>query len=285
MIKSVDISQLEPVAKYAYELNSMPQHKCKAFPTDYESILKQFERMINHPNDEILISTDTNNILGLLALLVEPEDMYLEIVGGIFAKNNYENVAKEFFQYIRNKYKGYHLDAAYPEENVQAKKFMESIGAKLMDFDYEYRINKDDFKSLPKIDSIIEINEKHYEDFIKHHNSINPGVYWTGEKLINALDKFDIFLALEDDKVMGSIVISKFNKKVDEIYFLSVKEEKPNFDLEKNLLNKGINHAFNTGTQELIFMVEKEDIRMMHICEELGFKKTDTCLTYALDIQ
>ena len=285
MIKSVDISQLEPVAKYAYELNLMPQHKCKAFPTDYESILKQFERMINHPNDEILISTDTNNILGLLALLVEPEDMYLEIVGGIFAKNNYENVAKEFFQYIRNKYKGYHLDAAYPEENVQAKKFMGSIGAKLMDFDYEYRINKDDFKSLPKIDSIIEINEKHYEDFIKHHNSINPGVYWTGEKLINALDKFDIFLALEDDKVMGSIVISKFNKKVDEIYFLSVKEEKPNFDLEKNLLNKGINHAFNTGTQELIFMVEKEGIRMMHICEELGFKKTDTCLTYALDIQ
>lgn len=284
MIKSVDISELELVAKYAYKLNSIPQHKCKALPRDYESILKQFERMIKHPYDELLISTDGDDVLGLLALLVEPEDKYLEFVGGVFAEDNFDAIGEEFFKYIKGKYKGYHLDAAYPEENVQAIGFMESIGAKLIDFNYEYRINKDDFKSLYEVDNVIYINEKYNEDFINLHNRMNPDAYWTGEKLINALDKFDIFLALEDDKVIGSIVTSKFNKKVDEIYFISVEKGKENLHLEKALLNRGISHAFSNGNCELILMIAKEDIKMLNICEELGFRKTDTCLTYSLDI-
>lgn len=282
MIKSVDISELEPVAKYAYKLNSIPQHKCKAFPTDYNSVLKQFERMIHHPNDELLVSTDGDDILGLLALLVEPEDKYLEFVGGVFAEDNFDAIGEEFFKYIKGKYKGYHLDAAYPEENVQAIGFMESIGAKLMDFDYEYRINKDDFKSLYEVDNIIYINKKYNEDFINLHNRMNPDAYWTGEKLINALDKFDIFIALEDDKVIGSIVTSKFNKEVDEIYFLSVENEDDH--LEKALLNRGVSHAFSNGTRELILMIGKEDAKLINICEEIGFIRSDTCLTYSLDI-
>ena len=282
MIISADISQLEPVAKYAYKLNSMLQHRCKAFPTDYESIVKQFERMIKHSDDELLISTDGSKILGLLALLVEPEDMYLEFVGGVFAEDNYVAVANEFFKYIRDKYKGYLLDAAYPEENVQAIEFMESVGAKLIGFDYEYRINNDGFRSFPMTDDVIYLNEKYYEDFIKHHNRMNPDVYWTGEKLINALDKFDIFIALENDKVIGSIVLGKFNKKADEIYFLSV--EKESIHLEKALLNRGIRHAFSSGTYELLLMIGKDDKKRIDVCEEVGFKRTDTCLTYSLDI-
>lgn len=282
MIKSADISLLELVAKYSYKLNSMPQHRCKAFPADYESILNQCERMIKHPNDELLISTDGNDILGVLALLVEPEDMYIEFVGGIFAENSYKDVSEEFFKYIRGKYKGYHLDAAYPEENVQAIEFMESVGAELMGYDYEYRIKKDDFKSLHKADDVIYIDEKYYKDFIKHHNTMNPDAYWTGEKLIDALDRFDIFIALEDGMVIGSIVTSKFNKKADEIYFLSA--EKENIHLKKTLLNKGISYAFSNGTYELMLMIGRYDTKMIDVCEELGFKKADTCLTYSLDI-
>ena len=282
MIKSVDISELEPVAKYAYKLNSIPQHKCKAFPTDYNSVLKQFERMIHHPNDELLVSTDGDDILGLLALLVEPEDKYLEFVGGVFAEDNYVAVANEFFKYIRDKYKGYLLDAAYPEENVQAIEFMESVGAKLIGFDYEYRIKNDNFKSFPMTDDVIYLNEKYYEDFIKHHDRMNSNVYWTGKKLIDALDKFDILIALENDRVIGSIVLGKFNKKVDEIYFLSV--EKESIHLEKALLNRGIRHAFSSGTYELLLMIGKDDKKRIDVCEEVGFKRTDTCLTYSLDI-
>lgn len=98
MIKCVDKKDLEYAAKYAYQLNLIPQHKCKAFPNDYNNILRQFEKITNHLDDELLISTDGTSIYGVLALLVEPKEMYLEAIGGVFAENNYEFVAREFYE-------------------------------------------------------------------------------------------------------------------------------------------------------------------------------------------
>lgn len=281
MIKGVDILDLERVAKYAYQLNSNPQHKCKAFPTDYNDILRQFENMINHPNDELLISTDDINILGVLALLVEPEDMYLEAIGGVFAENNYEAVAKEFYAYLKDSYKGYRFDAAYPEENEQAINFMESIGAELLDCDYELRLSKDEYKSMAEIGNIIVLNEKYYESFVEIHNKFHPDAYWTGERLLKALDKFDIFIILEGDEVVGSIVTSKFS---NEIYLIEVAEDKQNLGYGTALINKAIKHAINNGADELMVMVGKNNSVAIHLYEKLRFKKTDTCLTYSIKL-
>ncbi|OZV13204.1 hypothetical protein CIW83_04835 [Tissierella sp. P1] len=282
MIKGVDILDLERVAKYAYQLNLNPQHKCKAFPTDYNDILRQFKNMINHPNNELLILTDHINILGVLALLVEPEEMYLEAIGGVFAENNYKAVAKEFYAYVKDNFKGYRFDAAYPRENEQAIDFMKTIGAKLLDFDYEFRLSKNEYESMTEVGNIILLNEKYYESFVEIHNKFHPDVYWTGERLLEALDKFDIFIILEDDKVVGSIVTSKFSK---EIYLMEVAEDKQNLGYGTALINKSVKHAFNNGADELMVMVDKNNLAALHLYEKLGFKKTDTCLTYCIKLE
>lgn len=284
MIKNVDNSQLEYIANYTYSLNKIPKHKCKAFPSDYNSILNHFKKIINHPNDELLISVKDNNILGVLALLVEPKDMYLEFVGGVFAKNNYQIIANEFFNYINNKYRGYYLNAAYPKENIDARIFMESIGANLLSYDYEYKLNKRDYVNLPESDNIVNLNMEYYEEFIEFHNKFNSDAYWTGEKLIDSLNKFNIFIALENNKIIGSAVISNFNNKLEEVYFLNTLRNKQNPDLKIGLLNKAIKQAFGNGAEELLVMIENDKKRELVIYEELGFKKADTCLTYAIEI-
>jgi len=284
MIRKVEMNELGFVANYAYQLNINPQHRCKAFPTDYDSIIRQFERMINHPNDELLVSTDGNDICGVLALLVEPEDMYIEATGGVFAKNNYEKVSNDFFKYIKSKYKGYQFDAAYPEDNKEAIDFMSSIGAELKGFDYELRLKKSEYKNHPIIDNILPLDKQHYGEFIKIHDKYNPDVYWSGEKLLDALDRFDIFIALDNGQVIGSVVTSKFAKNFEEIYFLEVAENKQNHGYGSSLLNKAIQHAFYNGTDELMVMVEKNNTAALHLYEKLKFKKSDTCLTYSIKI-
>lgn len=281
MIRCVEKEELELVAKYAYQLNSNPQHKCKAFPIDYNDILIQFEKMLIHPNDELLILTNGNCISGVLALFVEPENMYLEAIGGVFAENNYEAVAKEFYQYLKKNYKESRFDAAYPEENEQAIDFMKSIGAELLDFDYEFRLSKSEYKSIAEIDNIVQLNEKYYESFVDIHNKFHPDVYWTGERLLKALDKFDIFIALDGERVVGSIVTSNFT---NEIYLMEVAEDKQNLGYGTDLVNKAIRHAFNNGADELMVMVEKNNLVAIHLYEKLGFKKTDTCLTYSMKL-
>lgn len=282
MIKSVDKLDIETVAKYAYELNLKPQHKCKAFPSEYNNIVIQFEKILNHPNDELLVSTDGNNILGVLSLLVEPEDMYLEAIGGVFAKDNYEAVAKEFYEYLKSNYKGYQFDAAYPEENEQARKFMESIGAKQLGFDYEMRLNKNQYKSIGEFYNIIPLTEEFYDSFIMLHDKFHSDAYWIGDRLIKSLDKFDVFIALDDAQIVGSIVTSRLKKESEEIYFLYTEEHKENLGYERALMNKAIAHAFNNETDELIIMVDKDNIEAIRLYENFGFKKSDTCLSYTI---
>ena len=285
MIRNVERNELESVARYAYELNSNQEHKCKAFPADYESIITQFEKILNHPNDELLIITNGVNICGVLALLVEPEDMYIEAIGGVFAKNNYESVAQEFYEYLKSKYIGYHLDAAYPEENQQAIDFMKSIEAKLSGFDYELRLGKNAYEGYPEIDNIIGLNEKYYKGFVDIHDKFHTDVYWTGERLLKALDQFDIFIILDKDEVIGSVVTSKYENKSEEIYLIEVAENRQNLGYGTALMNKAIKHAFSSGTEELMVMVEKDNMAAIHLYEKLGFKKTDTCLTYSIKLE
>lgn len=284
MIRNAEKNELEKVAKYAYQLNLNPIHKCKAFPTDYDNITNQFEKILNHPDDELLIKADGNDISGVLALLVEPGDKYIEAIGGVYATVNYEEVAKEFYDYLKTKYRGYQLDAAYPEDNKQAIDFMKSIGAELLGYDYELRINKSKYKPALVTDNITVLDEQHYKGFIELHDKFNPNVYWTGERLIKALDKFDIFIALENDQVIGAVVTSKLANTVEEIYFIEVAENKQRLGYGTALLNKAIQHTINNGTDELMIMVEKDNVATFHMFEKLGFKKTDTCLTYSVKL-
>jgi len=53
MIRRIEKNELEEAAKYAYRLNSVPEYKCMAFPADYDNIVKCFNNIINHPDDEL----------------------------------------------------------------------------------------------------------------------------------------------------------------------------------------------------------------------------------------
>jgi len=279
----MEINKLEEVSKYTYQLNSMPEHKCKAFPADYANIVNHFSNILNHPNDELLISTDGNTLYGVLALCVEPAEKYLEAVGGVFAHKNYQSVAMEFYEYLKSHYGGYQYDAAYPEENKNAIEFMKSIGAKTVSSEYELRLRKSNFQEQHKAAHIASLDKKYYDSFIKLHNKYNPEVYWTGEKLLRALDKFDIFIALENNEVMGSVVTSHLSRKVEEIYFIEVEEAGRNRGYGTALLNKALKHALNNnGTEELVVMVEKDNKAAMYLFEKFGFAKTDTCVTLSV---
>jgi len=138
-----------------------------------------------------------------------------------------------------------------------------------------------DYKSIAEINNIIQLNERYYESFVEIHNKFHPDAYWTGERLLKALDKFDIFIALDGERVVGSIVTSNFT---NEIYLMEVAEDKQNLGYGTALVNKAIRHAFNNGADELMVMVEKNNLVAIHLYEKLGFKKTDTCLTYSIKL-
>ena len=278
MIRDAEKTELQQAADFAYRLNLNPVHRCKAFPIDYNDISKQFEKMLEHPHDRLLIFEENNQISGVLALLVDPQEKYLEAIGGVFAERNYHHVAKAFFDNIAYRYSGYFMHAAYPEGNAQALKFMESLGAELEDSDYEMRLKKGELQVCSPDKDVVQLTERHFESFVEFHDAQHPDVFWTGKKLLEAENKFRIHIVTENEKVIGSVVTSR---QTEEIYFLAVAEKKE-LAYGRTLLCQAVQDAFSDGAEELLSMVERDNDSKINLFENLGFKRTDTCLTYKI---
>lgn len=283
MIISIDKTRVVEAAQYANRLNEIKEHNCKACMGGYDNILHSFAKMINHPEDEVLICTHNNQIVGVLALCIESKDKYVEAVGGVYAEENYENIALQFYEYLKKKYAGFHFDAAYPKENIEAINFMQTVGANCIGKDLEMNLKRYDFKSQKQNKQVILLNSKHYESFSKFHDENNPNVYWSGERILSALNQFDVFIALDKGKVIGAAVTSTFGNNTREIYFMEVEKGYCDQGYDKALLEECIDKAFLSSADELIVMVSEDKIQEIKMYEAFGFKKTDTCITYSIN--
>lgn len=283
MIISIDETRVVEAVQYANRLNRIKEHNCKACAVEYDNMLYTFRKMLKHPDDVVLICTENNKILGVLALCIESKDKYLEAVGGVFAEENYQDIAMQFFKYLKETYAEFHFDAAYPKENTEAICFMQSIGANRIGVDLEMNLKKCDYKSSKGSTQVIPLNDKYYESFSRFHDGNNSTVYWTGERILSALDKFDVFIALDKDKVVGSIVTSTFGNKKREIYFLGTDNGYHRQGYAGSLLEKSIDRAFSSGANELMVMVGIENNPEINMYESFGFQKTDTCNTYSIE--
>lgn len=283
-IISIDETRVVEVAEYVSRLNKINEHKCKACPTEYKNILLSFRKMINHSEDEVLICTNQNKILGVLALLVEQKEKYLEAVGGVYAEENYQEIAIKFYKYIKQKYEGFHFDAIYHQQNKEAICFMKYIGGKCVGIDLEMNLKKDNMHHVKNNKKVIQISEKYYETFCDFHNEFNPNVYWTGERILSSLDKFDVLIAIdENQKVIGSIVSLVYEHKKKEIYFLNIDKYHLRQGYAKSLLTKCIEDTFAHGVNEIMVVVEMNDNSIINLYESFGFQKGDATIAYSIE--
>lgn len=283
MIISINESRAVEVAQYANRLDQIKEHKCKVYAKEYDKMLSNFRKMAKHPDDEVLIYTEHNEILGVLALSVEPEEKYIEAVDGVYANKNYQEIAMEFFKYFKEKYAGFHFDAVYPLENKQAICFMQSIGAECVDTYMNMKLKKNDFHPSKGSKQVIPISEKYYESFCRLHDEYHPDVYWTGKRILAALDKYDVLIAVEKDELIGFVVTSIIRDGKAEVSFVGTDKRYRRQGYARNLLGEAIDRAFLSGANELILEVEVENIPAIHLYEYFGFQNIDTTSVYSIE--
>jgi len=283
MILSIDENRVEEAAQYASNVNQMRVDNCETFAIFYENILSNFRKRIKNEYDEVLICTEHDEILGVLAILVEPNDKYLEVVKGLYAAENFQEIAMLFYRYMKEKYAGFHLDAVYSQEDKEAICFMQNIGASCISSDIKMRLVNDDFQPLKENKVIVSITEKYYKSFCRLHDENHKDVYWNGERLLSNLNKFDILIALDKGEVVGSVVSSDYGDKKKDILFIETDSNHRRQGYAKGLLEKSINKAFSFGIKEITLQVEMKNIPAQKLYESFGFFKTDTIYIYSVE--
>jgi len=92
--------------------------------------------------------------------------------------------------------------------------------------------------------------------------------YWTAEKVLSALDRFRVFLAIDKERLVGYLDVT-YAYKQNEPYSLIVLPEYQNLGYEQALLSKAIQMNGINTMMTLVDVNAKEEIR---IYEEAGFE-------------
>jgi ribosomal protein S18 acetylase RimI-like enzyme len=211
--------------------------------------------------------------VGLFVFVIYEDEKYMEMLAGL---SKDEEAVEEMLRYIDENYRGYHADFVFNPEWLILKKGLEKRGAH---FDTEQQRMVYTHKQLNiDTDGIVPYSEKYKNQYIEIHEK---DMYWTAEKTIEAKNRFNIFLAVENDNVIGYIDVTNCHRE-NEPYSLYVKPEYRRKGIGTKLLYKALK---TNEPKKMMLFVDVDNIPAIKLYESLGFIKKENANTQTANLE
>lgn len=283
MIIEVNDALLDDVIAFAWEYQQC-QETC-SFPKyhSFEALKNGFLKSFNHDDDRILACIEKDELIGVLNLQVEKADLFLQAIGGIFAKRDFNEVATKFIDYLNVHYPNFEVLFGHPIENQVAITYFENIQSELMDACVTMKLQTEDFVFVAPQHDVIPLPVERYAEYAIFHDRHNPNMYWNSKRLFEHLDIWKIYVVMDQNKIVGSLFVKCVG--VDyEIFGLSIDEAYENKGLELDLLSVSLGDCLCPSTQSLLFFVDEDNLAQIEATLKVGFKQIDTYRCYKVKL-
>ena len=210
-------------------------------------------------NRKAYVVAEGERVNGLFVWLILPNEKYIEMLIGLSKE---ESSIREMLAFIENEYKGYQLDFVI---NPQHDLFRNLLRSKNATFEEEQQ-----WMSWEKeIDDqyqhkIVLLTQQYGAQYIDKHST---DTYWTAEKVIEAKDRFRVFLAIHDEKVVGFMDVTYCYEK-NEPYAIWVDREFQNKGYEQALLQAAIKM---NRPNKMMVLVDTNNLGEIEMLESVGF--------------
>ncbi len=254
MIKQ--IYELESYGNFIEELKIDPNYSDPHFIYAPDTLWKVFER--NDRNVYAVFEKDA--VIGLFVILVLPADQYLEMLIG-YARE--EQAYRELLTFVKQEYPGYKMDFVFNPGN-------EAIRTVLKQHDTHF--GTEQMRMIAQNPS--EYRRKHHielltEQYIEQYRSMHiQDTYWTAEKVLQAKDRFKVFAAISEDKVIGFIDVT-YCYDENEPYDIQVDDSYLGEGIETDLLSFALEQ--NTP-RSMMVLVDVDQETEIETYKKVGFK-------------
>ncbi len=275
MIREFELSNIEQCIKFIKNVNE-GKYKDRFYPLDEDGIQKRLIKRHKQSDVKVLLYFDNNEVTGVLELLIDNDEKYLQILV-IFVDEDVTNKLDKYFGYIKNEYSTYKLHYVLSDYNTDYISYMEKLHAKSDGYETMINIKHENFIEQDS-SNVIKMSKEHYNEFIKMHNKMYPGAFWTGELLLKEGSRFEKYVILLNEKLAGYSITSNLGRTEEEIYFvyshtLNQKEE---------LINKSLINAFKRA-DSVQLLLEVDEAKDIDNYKKIGFKEKEIIITYLLD--
>lgn len=206
-------------------------------------------------------------LTGLFAFLVIRDEQYAEMLVGLSRE---KAAYQEALQYLEQHFPGYGVDFVFNPGNCLLR---EQLHLRKADFEPEQQkmVQK---APAPKIGTtgIAPLSVQYAEQYCAIHNQ---DMYWTGEKVVQAQDRFHTFLAVRDGRVVGYIDVTCAFKE-NEPYDLFVLEAYRRMGYGRKLLAKALEA---NAPNAMSVLVDADNAPAIRLYASMGFAKKQTILT------
>lgn len=214
---------------------------------------------LDKDNKKAYIITEGEKVNGLFVWLILPNENYIELLIGLSKE---EAAIREMLTFVENKYKSYQLDFVINPRHNLLYNVLQSKKAK---FEEEQQWMAWEIESENQYPYDIVLLTPEYEaQYIDRHNK---NTFWTAEKVIQANDRFRVFLAINEGKVVGYIDVTYCYEK-NEPYDVWVDDEFKGKGYEQALLQTAIQMNKPNKMMVLVDVNNCDEIEML---KSIGF--------------
>lgn len=251
------------IAEFICRRNQEPDSFCHLCPWGQEELTKELARILAKPEPSLLVLRDEGNIIqGVFYIYVEPETQYLEMMWGFVREPSvYENL----FSYLRSRYHGFHLDAVVTKSN---NAMFAAYQAQGMRYDDEQILMTLAEYTPKQVEAKIVRYAPEYETSFRAIHD-DEGLYWTAERMLKALDRYNVFVAVENGEAVGYIEMTTGHDENEPIQ-LFVKPDCRGKGYGRALLQTAIEDNF---PKKMILEVYANNIPALNLYASLGFKE------------
>ena len=206
-------------------------------------------------------------LIGLFAFLVIRDEQYAEMLVGLSRE---KATYSEALQYLEQHFPGYGVDFVFNPGNCLLR---EQLHLRKADFEPEQQKLVQEAPA-PDMDTtgIVPLSDQYAEQYCAIHNK---DVYWTGEKVMQAQDRFHTFLAIRDGRVVGYIDVTCTFKE-NEPFDLFVLEEYRRMGYGRKLLAKALEA---NAPNAMSVLVDADNAPAIRLYASMGFAEKQNILT------
>lgn len=243
--------------------------ECRDFVSDFlreepvqDEITERLTKHIANPDQNRVIGVFAEGCMtGLFSFLVLPDEKYIEMLECLSReKESYS----EAFQYLADSFPGYDTDFVFNPQNSVLKELLEEYGAEF-DTEQQKMVLEDAVQGIDTT-GIEPLSEKYAEEYCAIHTK---DVYWTGERVLEAQDRFRTFLAVHEGRVVGYIDVT-YTYDENEPFSLLVLEEYRRMGYGRKLLARAVGENKPCG---MVLHVDVDNTPAIRLYESMGFRK------------
>ena len=256
--------KVSEIIEYIYQHNNNTEEYCHLCPREHGELVSAIERLAGQESSSLLVIRDEDNeIRGVFRLLVEEDDRYLEMLWGFVQE---PSVYEVLFDHLREAYSGYHLDAVVTKVNQTMYHAYEKQGIVYNDEEMEMHLGE--YTPKPVSANIVKYKPIYEQSFRAIHD--DEGVYWTAERMLQALERYNVMLAVENGEAVGYIEMTTGCEENEPIQLLVAPEHRGK-GYGRALLQAAIEAEL---PKKVMLEVYVNNTPAVNLYRSLGFKET-----------